>query len=77
MSRPKVKHYEIPGTELELVDIIEAKSKVAKDPWEFFLWGSCLQYLWRYDLKSDPVSDLDKALVYLTWLRRVYAGRQE
>jgi len=74
-NRVPVKHYLIPGTELELIDIIQAKAKVAKNPWEFFLWASCLQYLWRYDLKGEPGKDLDKAATYLDWLRTVYQKR--
>jgi hypothetical protein len=69
MSRVPVPHYVIPGLDLELVDIIKAKSRVATNAWEFFLWASCLQYLWRYDLKGEPGKDLDKAIVYLTWLK--------
>ena len=66
---PGPAHYMIPGMDCELVDIIKAKSRVATDCWQFFLWASCLQYLWRYDVKGEPQKDLGKALVYLTWLK--------
>jgi hypothetical protein len=61
-------HYVIPGLNIELIDVIKAKSKVATDCWQFFCWASCLQYLFRYNVKGEPECDLNKALVYLTWL---------
>ena len=69
-------HYVIPGTGLELIDIIKAKSRVSLDCWRFFCWASCLQYLWRYDVKGEPGEDLDKALVYLGWLKDAVARKQ-
>ena len=61
-------HYVIPGTDLELVDVIKAKARMSIDCWEFFCWASCLQYLWRYDIKGDAREDIGKAKVYLNWL---------
>ena len=66
--RAPVAHYAIPSLNCELIDIIRAKAGVASDPWRFFLWASCLQYLWRYDLKGEPRKDIDKAKTYLAWL---------
>ena len=77
MKRQPVKHYEVPGLGIELIDILEAKSRVATKPWEFFLWASAMQYIWRYDLKSSPLDDINKAIVYLTWLQRAVAGTKE
>lgn len=67
-ERVPVLHYAIPGTELEVIDLIRAKARVATDCWEFFLWASAIQYIFRYDVKGEPVNDLGKALVYLGWL---------
>ncbi len=66
---PHPSHYVIPGLNIELVDIIKAKAKIATDCWQFFCWASCLQYLWRFDLRGAPANDLGKALVYLGWLK--------
>jgi hypothetical protein len=68
-TRVPVPHYVVPGLDIEVIDLIKAKSRVATNAWEFFLWSSCLQYLWRYDVKGEPGKDLDKASVYLDWLR--------
>ena len=70
-------HYAIPGTDIELIDLIHAKSRVSTDTWGFFLWASCLQYLWRFDLKGEPSKDLGKAMTYLTWLKQAVDGRRE
>ena len=61
-------HYVVPGLNIELIDVIKAKARVSIDCWEFFCWASCLQYLWRYDIKGDAGGDIGKAKVYLSWL---------
>jgi hypothetical protein len=66
---PHPSHYMVPGLNIELIDIIKAKGKVATNCWEFFCWASCLQYLWRFDLRGCPGPDLEKASVYLGWLK--------
>ena len=65
---PHPSHYKIPGMEIEVIDIIRAKGRIATDCWQFFCWASCLQYLFRYDLRGAPANDLGKAQVYLGWL---------
>jgi hypothetical protein len=65
---PHPSHYVIPGLNIELVDIIKSKARISTDCWQFFCWASCLQYLWRFDLRGSPANDLGKALVYLGWL---------
>ena len=76
-DRKPVLHYQIPGLDLELIDIIQAKAKVATNAWEFFLWASCLQYLWRYDLKGESGKDLCKATTYLACLKKAVDYRGE
>jgi len=76
MSRVPVLHYGIPGTKLELIDILEAKAKVSTNVWEFFLWASAMQYIWRFDLKGEALKDIDKAIIYLGWLRQAVAGKK-
>jgi len=66
---PHPSHYVVPGLGIELIDIIKAKGKIATNCWEFFCWASCLQYLWRFDLRGCPGPDLEKAMVYLAWLK--------
>jgi len=66
---PHPSHYKIPGMEIEVIDIIKAKGRIATDCWQFFCWASCLQYLWRFDLRGAPKNDLAKAMVYLGWLK--------
>jgi len=63
------RHYTIPGTNLELIDILKIKSELFSDPWEFFLWASAMQYLFRYMAKGEPDKDLQKENTYATWLR--------
>ena len=62
-------HYLIPGRDLELIDVLRAKSGQFTDPWEFFLWASFMQYAFRYRVKGEVVKDLRKANTYLQWLR--------
>lgn len=66
---PHPSHYVVPGLNIELVDIIKAKSRVATDCWQFFCWASMMQYAWRWDLRGCPGPDLEKAMVYLGWLK--------
>jgi hypothetical protein len=62
-----VPYYDIPGTDLQLIDVIWAK--MTRDEWRRFLWASCLQYAYRVLDKGEPVKDADKCIVYMTWLR--------
>jgi len=64
--RPPNAHYIIPGTGLELIDIIEMK--LTREEWQAICRASLMQYVWRWDLKGEPEKDLDKAKVYLDWL---------
>ena len=66
---PHPAYCKIPGTELEIVDIIRAKSKVATDCWQFHCWAEAVKHLWAYDLRGAPTADLTTTLVYLGWLK--------
>ena len=66
MTRPKVSHYVIPGTELELIDVLRLCLTTAE--FQAVLWASLEQYAFRWWKKGDAVKDLEKLLVYSTWL---------
>lgn len=66
------KHYQIPGMNIEVIDLIKAYQYAITDPWRFFLWASALQYIMRFALKGEPEKDLGKGLTYLTWLKGTY-----
>jgi len=66
-DRVSVSHYLIPGTNLELIDIIHSKMSPAE--WRKFCWGSALQYVWRLMDKGEPEKDADKGITYLTWFK--------
>jgi hypothetical protein len=66
---PHPSHYVVPGLNIELIDILKAKSRVATNCWEFFLWASAMQYIFRYSSRGCPGPDLEKAMVYLGWLK--------
>lgn len=74
-DRLPVLHYVVPGMDIEVIDLIRAKSRVATDCWQFFLFASALQYLWRFDLKGAAKEDTEKLVVYSTWLRDSVAGK--
>lgn len=65
-NRVPVSHYLIPGTSLELLDVL----KLCLSPGEFqaCLWFSLEQYIYRWHKKGDAVNDLEKAVNYLGWL---------
>lgn len=58
-------HYNNGG--VECIDAIKAAVSSCETPYEGFLVGSILRYIWRYSLKNG-VEDLEKAQVYLGWL---------
>jgi hypothetical protein len=62
---PAPNHYSIGG--LETIDILRAK--LTRDEFRGFLLGNVLKYLLRHQHKGTPMSDLEKAAVYLQWLQ--------
>jgi hypothetical protein len=69
-------HYCIPGSEYEVIDIIRAYAPVFTDCWEYFCFGSALQYSMRAHFKGEESRDLGKALVYLGWWKQSVDGRK-
>ncbi len=67
-----VPHYSVGG--VEVIEIIKTKMPPDISPFEGFLWGNILKYLFRYRLKGDPRGDLLKAQTYLTWLIEATGG---
>ena len=49
---------------VECIDAIRAAT-TGLDPYEAFLAASAIKYIWRYNLKSNPVEDIEKAIWYL------------
>ena len=68
MDREPVRHYLIPGTNTELIDIIH--SKMSPEEWRKFCWGSAIQYTFRMLDKGEADRDAEKAITYLTWFRQ-------
>jgi len=66
-------HYNVPGTNLQLIDVLKSSSSdMGLPPWEFFLWSSVMQYALRFSHKGAPYDDLKKCRVYLDWLIECY-----
>lgn len=49
--------------DIECVDAIE--SSMERDAFCGYLKGNVMKYMWRYNLKNNPVEDLKKARWYL------------
>jgi len=59
-------HYQIPGTDLELIDVI--KSKLSPAEWQAFCWASLIQYAYRCLTKGEAIKDIGKMTTYGAWL---------
>ena len=68
-GNPHPAHAKIPGTELEIIDIIKARSRIATDCWGFYCWAQAMKHLWAYDLRGTPKADLTTTQVYTGWLK--------
>ena len=55
------KHYT--NGDIECIDAI--KASMSPDTFAGYLKGNVLKYIWRYQLKKNPVEDLEKAKWYL------------
>lgn len=53
-------HYTSGG--IECIDAI--KASMTEEQFKGFLKGNIIKYLWRYELKNNPVQDLEKAQWY-------------
>ena len=57
-------HYRFDG--YELIDVIKAKlDRANMTLYQASLWTQCVQYLFRFDAKGNPLQDLEKARFYL------------
>lgn len=60
-------HYTQAG--VECIQVIEAIGKTSKaDQYDFFLWASAFQYIWRAFHKGNTLQDLKKGEFYLNRL---------
>lgn len=57
--------------DIECVDAIQAS--MSKEEFEGYLKGNVLKYIWRYKYKGKAEEDLEKASVYMGWLKEFYA----
>ena len=67
-KNPRPTHYLVPGTDIELIDIIRARMTVGE--WQAFCWGSYIQYAYRAPFKGEPGKDANKMITYGEWFRR-------
>lgn len=51
------------------IECIEAIQAALGPNFKYYLQGNVMKYLWRFDYKSKPIEDLDKADWYLERLR--------
>tara|TARA_S200002703_G_scaffold41738_1_gene36220 strand:- start:224 stop:523 length:300 start_codon:yes stop_codon:yes gene_type:complete len=51
------------------IECIEAIQAALGPNFKYYLQGNIMKYLWRFDYKSKPIEDLDKADWYLERLR--------
>tara|TARA_R100001377_G_C3194917_1_gene112312 strand:+ start:7244 stop:7564 length:321 start_codon:yes stop_codon:yes gene_type:complete len=56
-------HYNKSG--IECIDAIRAATDVG---YKYYLQGTVIKYLWRYEYKNKPIEDLKKARWYLNKL---------
>jgi|TARA_E500000305_G_scaffold105979_1_gene103982 hypothetical protein len=57
-------HYRFEG--FELLDVLKAKlDKANMTLYQASLWTQCVQYMFRFDAKGNPLQDLEKARFYL------------
>lgn len=65
-------HYTSGG--IECIDAI--KASMTEEQFKGFLKGNVIKYLWRYELKNNPVQDLEKAQFYLNRLLKEVKGNK-
>lgn len=58
------KHYD--GFDCQPIDVMA--ERMTNEQYEGFLWGNALKYLMRYGYKDKKLSDVTKAITYLSWL---------
>jgi hypothetical protein len=55
-------HYKIGG--IETIDFLRAK--LSREQYKGYLIGNVIKYLSRHEHKNDPLSDIEKAIDYLS-----------
>lgn len=65
-------HYTSGG--IECIDAL--KASMGDVQFKGFLKGNIIKYLWRYELKNNPVQDLEKAQFYLNRLLKEVKQRK-
>lgn len=59
------------------VECIEAIEAVLGDGYKYYLQGSIIKYIWRYEHKGNPEQDLRKADWYLERLIDIAAANEK
>lgn len=49
---------------VECIDAIQSMVESYEDPWDSFLSGQVLKYIWRHPFKENPAQDIKKAIWY-------------
>ncbi len=65
-------HYK--AGEIECIEAIEA---ALGDGFKYYLQGSIIKYIWRYEHKGNPLQDLHKAGWYLERLTDIAAVNEK
>lgn len=53
--------------DIECIDAI--RSMLTFDQFQGYCRGCAMKYIWRADLKDDPSTNIQKAMVYLSWAK--------
>jgi hypothetical protein len=54
---------------VECIDAIKSCQGIG---FKYYLQGSAIKYIWRHEHKGKPIEDLDKAIWFLTKLKKEY-----
>ena len=52
-------------TKVQPWEVIASWAHEAQDPFEAYLWGNVIKYIYRYRRKGNPNADIAKAIHYL------------
>ena len=64
-THPKEVHYD--RSKIQPIDFME--SSFTEEEYVGYLKGQIIKYISRFRYKNMPLADLDKAIVYLNWLK--------
>ena len=54
------------------IECIDAIKSCLGDGFKFYLQGTAMKYLWRYEHKGKAIEDLEKATWYINRLKEQY-----